>query len=183
MNLYRAANKRIICDKHRGLPVFKGLPPEPIDEVYAKTYTYGCEYCHEEKSPPDKRCRWYFSEMGLVPDVAIHYNEFSVAAALGIPEKYMGFATSHYRPPPSEGITETPVPVWANLDGSLHIAGDTTTCSCERDKSGAFTTCRRCGGKQHWQPVYGGIRESCPQCDPEDWSANPLPKHDGGTIV
>lgn len=75
---------------------------------------------------------------------------------------------------------------WINLDGMLHVTGDDSAmCSCEREyaqRQHAFATCRRCGGPQHWQGVYGGIMESCPGCDAADWSDGPMPPHDDGVV-
>lgn len=62
MTLYRANDRRIVCDKHRRLSDFG----EPIDEEYAKTYTYGCEYCYEEKLPENQRCPWYQEEVTII---------------------------------------------------------------------------------------------------------------------
>jgi ribosomal protein L40E len=33
--------------------------------------------------------------------------------------------------------------------------------------------CRRCGAREHWQPVHGGIAELCEECveDAVEWKA------------
>lgn len=49
----------------------------------------------------------------------------------------------------------------ANLDGDLHVEGAKDCCHILGE------TCRRCGGFQHGQPVYGGILDVCEHC-PDD---------------
>jgi len=56
----------------------------------------------------------------------------------------------------SEGDTAVAI-----IDGSAHVAGS----DCCR-----HTPCRKCGGIQHYQAIYGGFIELCEFCDAGEWA-------------
>jgi hypothetical protein len=53
----------------------------------------------------------------------------------------------------------------ANLDGTEHVMGD----CCQRQK------CRKCGGVEHDQGVYGGLMRVCERCDWDEFLSLPQP--------
>jgi hypothetical protein len=55
----------------------------------------------------------------------------------------------------------------ADMDGMEHVMGG--DCCMPR-------TCRRCGGRQHFQGIYGGYLELCEQCEAGQWT-EPTQRH------
>ena len=51
--------------------------------------------------------------------------------------------------------------VWV-VDGERHVVGSSDCCS-----GGIAGKCRKCGGRLHMQPVYGGVCYWCEQCGDE----------------